>query len=147
MAKKPLGTSAASPASTDVVPSGRPAPPVAAVLALLENLVDGTMYAPPKAKCLPAGSRDMPAGFHQTVLASSATAAAPAYAFPRPLRPCSCSAKPAECTLDVAKAASADATAQATMFRFMALLPERAKTLACFARLSQRPDAFQTIRR
>src|SRR4051812_18663249 len=77
MAKKTLGTNAVDPASP-------PSPTLvgllsaAGVLPLFVNLVEGMMAWPPKRRCLPLGRRDIPAGFHQTVDASSATAAAPA---------------------------------------------------------------------
>src|SRR5438876_9953 len=70
-----LGTMASLPASP-------PSPPAvcsaAGELVPFENFVDGLIDVPAIAKCLPDPSRAMPAGFHQTVVASSATAAAPA---------------------------------------------------------------------
>src|SRR5688572_12313299 len=110
MTKKPLGTIAGSPASPPVLPSGRA---VAATLERLVNLVEGTISAAPKLTCLPLPRRDMPAGFHHTVLASSATAAPPEYALPRPLMPCSCSANAEALASDALKRPSAEATAQA----------------------------------
>src|SRR5947208_604145 len=87
MAKNALGTKAASPASPPVPPSE--VCPRAVALALSENCVEGAITELPIKKCLPLGRRAMPAGFHHTVLASSAVAAAPAYALPSPLAPCS----------------------------------------------------------
>jgi hypothetical protein len=92
IAKKRLGTNAVSPASPPSEPSGRP---LAATLAPLENLVEGEITVPAMAKWRPRGSLAMPAGFHHTVDASSAVAAAPANALPKPLAPCSTSAKAA----------------------------------------------------
>src|SRR5262249_5145219 len=86
MAKNTLGRTTEVPALPPSPPSGRPA---AATLLPFENLYDGSMNAAAPVTCMPAGSHDMPAGFHQTVVASSATAAEPAYALPRPLMPCS----------------------------------------------------------
>src|SRR5215213_9109474 len=77
MAKKTLGMNAVEPASP-------PSPTLvgllaaAGVLPLLVNLVDGMMTWPPNRRCLPLPRRAIPAGFHHTVDASSATAAAPA---------------------------------------------------------------------
>src|SRR5262245_42924071 len=86
MAKNAVGTTAVSPASPPLLPRGRPS---GATLPLLENSVDGVITEAAIAKCLPLASRAMPAGFHHTVVESSATAAAPAYALPSPLTPCS----------------------------------------------------------
>src|SRR5882762_7439357 len=77
MAKKKLGTSLLSPASPPV-PLNAGLLSAAGWLAPLLNFVEGTMYVPANATCLPAPRRAMPAGFHHTVVASSATAAAPA---------------------------------------------------------------------
>src|SRR5687767_3975829 len=92
IAKKALGRKAVSPASPPLLPSGRLP---GATLAPFENSVEGDTTFPATARCRPRGSRAMPAGFHQTVEASSATAAAPAKALPNPLAPCSYSAKAA----------------------------------------------------
>src|SRR5882762_7417717 len=88
MAKNMLGTRASLPASPPL-PVKAALLPVPLTLPLSENFVDGEMNEPPMTKCLPEPSRAIPAGFHQTVVASSATAAAPAYALPNPLMPCS----------------------------------------------------------
>src|SRR6267142_712531 len=72
MAKNMLGTKASLPASPPL-PVKAALLPVPLALPLSENFVDGEMNEPPIAKCLPAPSRAMPAGFHQTVVASSAT--------------------------------------------------------------------------
>src|SRR5438105_9213305 len=77
MAKNRLGMSAVSPASPPFpVRPGLLAAP--GVLPLLVNFVDGAIRCRAPRACLPRGRRAIPAGFHHTVDASSATAAAPA---------------------------------------------------------------------
>src|SRR5215831_5806698 len=61
--------------------------------------------------------RDMPAGFQNTVLASSAAAAPPAKALPKPLPLCSCNAKPEPKVCPPANASAAPASAAATRVR------------------------------
>src|SRR5690606_14867827 len=65
--------------------------PVAAPLASLMSILASIKAKPPLA-C--AVSRDMPAGLPNTVLASSAEEARPAYAVPMPLALCSLSERP-----------------------------------------------------
>src|SRR3954462_9235027 len=77
MAKKMLGTKAVDPASPPL-PFNAGLLAAAVVLPVLLNLVVGMMAKPENAKCMPLPSRAIPAGFHHTVDASSATAAAPA---------------------------------------------------------------------
>src|SRR5438876_605903 len=120
IAKNMLGTKAVLPASPPLPPRGRPP---AAALPLSENLVDGAMIEPAMAKCLPEPSRAIPAGFHHTVVASSATAAAPAYALPNPLTPCSYRAKAAACASEPASRPSADTTAPVIALRFIFFPP------------------------
>src|SRR6267378_523131 len=109
------------------LPASPPSPPAvcnaAGMLAPFENFVDGLINEPAIAKCLPEPSRAIPAGFHQTVVASSATAAAPAYAFPNPLTPCSYRAKAAACASEPASRPSADTTAPAIALRFIFFSP------------------------
>src|SRR6267378_5781455 len=109
------------------LPASPPSPPAvcnaAGMLAPFENFVDGLINEPAIAKCLPEPSRAIPAGFHQTVVASSATAAAPAYAFPNPLTPCSYRAKAAACASEPASRPSADTTAPANALRFIFFSP------------------------
>src|SRR2546425_2617584 len=150
IAKNMLGTKAVLPASPPLPPSGRPP---AGALPLSENLVDGAMIEPAMAKCLPEPSRAIPAGFHHTVVASSATAAAPAYALPNPLTPCSYRAKAAACTSEPASRPSADTTAPASALRFIFfspseniyvtnfLVPYRA-TRGCAGKLAQCTNQF-----
>src|SRR5437667_1801594 len=120
IAKNILGTKAVLPASPPLPPRGWPP---AGALPLSENLVDGAMIEPAMAKCLPEPSRAIPAGFHHTVVASSATAAAPAYALPKPLTPCSYRAKAAACASEPASRPSADTTAPASALRFIFFSP------------------------
>src|SRR5438094_8074740 len=120
IAKNMLGTKAVLPASPPLPPRGWPP---AGALPLSENLVDGAMIEPAMAKCLPEPSRAIPAGFHHTVVASSAAAAAPAYALPNPLTPCSYRAKAAACASEPASRPSADTTAPAIALRFIFLSP------------------------
>src|SRR5262245_23529403 len=77
MAKNALGTYAVSPASPPL-PLRAGLLAVAMVLPLSLNFQDGWIAAAPTEICIPLGRRDMPAGFHHTVVASSAVAAAPA---------------------------------------------------------------------
>src|SRR6516165_12238455 len=63
------------------------------------------------------GMRDMPAGFQNTVLASSAAAAPPAKALPNPLPLCSCNAKAEPKACPPASASAAPASAAATRVR------------------------------
>src|SRR6267143_4962052 len=109
------------------LPASPPSPPAvcsaAGMLAPFENFVDGLINEPAIAKCLPEPSRAIPAGFPQTVVASSATAAAPAYAFPNPLTPCSYRAKAAACASEPASRPSADTTAPAIALRFIFFSP------------------------
>src|SRR6185436_4877814 len=75
--KKRFGTNAPSPASPPF-PARAGLLAAAGTLPLFVNLVDGEMACPATRKCAPRGSRAIPAGFHHTVDASSAAAAAPA---------------------------------------------------------------------
>src|SRR3954463_1534107 len=91
-----------------------------------------------KARCRPGARRDMPAGFHQTVLASSAIAAAPAYAFPRPLALCSMSANPAALADEATKAEQTAAGKSAARMNFVDMVTSRKSPVR---------DAIRTARR
>src|SRR3954452_8532506 len=76
MAKKMLGRKVVDPPSPPV-PLSAGLLAAAGVLPLLLNFVDGMIANPENATCMPLPRRAIPAGFHQTVDASSAVAAAP----------------------------------------------------------------------
>ena len=100
-----------SPASPPLPPSGRHTAALmhAACEPWLLNLADGLITCSALVTEIPS-RRVMPAGFHQIVPASSATAADPAYALPRPLAVVSTSAK-ADASTDPDATASAPPTA------------------------------------
>src|SRR5450830_363105 len=98
MVKNPLGISAQLPTSP---PSPVPGNANAPVELPFEYLKEGFRKFPAMANCLPEGSNVIAAGFDQATLASSATAAPPAKAFPVPLPLCVAIPKPPAIALDV----------------------------------------------
>src|SRR3954452_17157963 len=93
-----------------------------------------------------AVKRDMPAGLDHTVLASSADAAPPANALPRPLPDCCCNANAEPCAVPHASVAAIPASAGAMrdfrdgmLMKFSSVVvgryPPVMRCRACFAAL------------
>src|SRR6185312_7029247 len=133
-----FGTTFTLPASPPVPPSGWNA---AGIEPSSRNLNDGVIRCTAMATCGDA-SRDIPAGFDHTVLASSPAAAPPANALPIALPEFSCNAKPAPNACPAESAIAKLLTATATFVRLT-----RAEFIVAFPRVKRRESSDRAVHR